>query len=331
MVLFLFIILINSSFTDFYNENYLENSSNLNIYIINQNNYYIHNSFFIFFNSRSIYLSTSNINSVIEYCSFFNITSNTDSGSGIYFECSINGSCVLNCLCGVYCYNVGTHQTYWGQFAMIKTSEKLMNKGQYLSISYCSPKNDISQASINFWQGIINVNNINSSRNYCYIVGSLVIQYSTNSTEKFNNIVNNNVSYIVLIYFVSAEGKFMNSNVINNTCASNSRGIIETYITPLYEIFGCVFKNNKDSLVLFNPWSGQIHLIDSWVEDIFNTPAVSLFNCNNTKTIYNIEHFNTALCENEFPIFKYIFDSKIQRKKYRTDSIFLLAEIFLIK
>ena len=45
----------------------------------------------------------------------------------------------------------------------------------------------------------------------------------------------------------------MNLNIINNNCVSNSRGIVETYITTLYEIIGCIFLNNKDFLVLFKP------------------------------------------------------------------------------
>ena len=197
--------LISTFSTYFSNEYSLETNINTVINIGSDiDNYYLLNSYFNNFNSRTLYTTKSNLNILIESCIYSNCYY-TGYGGAIYYSCSLNGGFVLNKVCAYRC-SVST--TNGGLFAFISTSTISKNICDFSSIIFCAHFWDNIYFPLWLLNGYQEYLNSNCSYNLCY-GGSGLRQESYNTCLiKFNSLINNSGSGYGINWFIYGNNNF---------------------------------------------------------------------------------------------------------------------------
>ena len=311
-------------FFDFY-----ENDNNLTIYnkinnqiILLENDYFIHfcqfqNLSLLTGNGGAIYYYTFiKTQLLIEFCIFYKCnTILNGKGGALYLDC-INGSIVLNKLCGYECFTSNT-----SSFQFSFSSSSLKNFGFYLSISYCSPNSLGFHCCSRFLNGI----SISKYHNYSYntiLEDTPTLSFNTYSLDLSFLTISNNFNKLdsVIIQFYYSKNNiynFYNSNILNNT-QKIRLGIIHCHDVRI-NLLNIIFFNNSGNL--FSSFSNTIIFLNDISVDIYSATFQSPFP--NSTIIYNsflnnsflkLYHYKTFLCEVE-NIIKFSLNNQFERKK----------------
>ena len=301
--------LLFSSFFEFYNQNFnslvcdsiritnFETLININLCFFNQMTL-LNDS------GSCIYLTSDIISKVlIENCYFHNCTSLNEGGS-----CYINllySNVVFNKNCGSYCYTTGLHKS--GQFLYSIASNNYRNEMFLQSYSYCSRDFLIDRFSpIYIYSGNQLFEKINGSKNFLYYSSSFYTHYPSFFSGKFCNFINNSLYKWESVSFGGNKGNFSHSNVIQNN--SPTYGVVLVWYSGSYIINDSIFIRNTDKLFEIGPGSILI-VFNCWIqhpENFIGSPSIyqSLNNYFNFTSTYQILHFITGLCYNNFQISK---------------------------
>ena len=249
-------LLILSLFSDFFPLNNSETLIlNLQTILTISQNYFILNSFFNFIgstNNGAITIKNINCILVIENSLFNSCFASSAWGGAILFDCTTNGNCILNKICGYNCYSANTYYpTGWGQFCCIRTSNPSKNEGYYLSITFCSPQSFERDASMLFSYGIQKFLNINSSFNHVHMISGINCHNSNNISLEYCTISNNFANSNRCIHNYNSNMKINKNNIINNTQTSNTLGIVTNAGGGSLQLYYSIFYQN-DKQYLFS-------------------------------------------------------------------------------
>ena len=313
------ILFLLKNFQLFYNIELNPTIINEGKVIINSENFYLFNSIFNSFSSISsgsvLYLSiNTDINLLIELCSFSNCYSNSKGGA-ICFDCFF-GSFILYKVCGYNCDIGSSSWTTGGIFSYSLTSNSKIHQCLLTTISKCSNfSNTIGQVSISLVNGIQKIDNTNSTSNIAYVLSSITIITPFSSITSFCTIFNNKDNLYNCFAFMHGNGYKLleNSNIINNSSPS-------TYFPIIYSEYSdgfvnkCICYNNQ--IILFRHGNGASLTVSNCfiLHDLNNLINVNnmIFTNNfyNFSSSYQINHLN---CQNQIHFnsyIKYIFFSK---------------------
>ena len=311
------LLFVLSLFSDFYNDFKkitIYDQINFPISLIQGDNLIIY-SFFQLLNSNqnggAIFIDSLFFNrNLIECCIFYNCSVNNNCQGGAIFLKCLNGSNVLNKICGLYCK---TSKEQLFQFCLIEVSNLGINNLQYLSISFSSPNFEGLSQTSRFINGncLSKYNNFSNNFNFESSAG---LSFNTKSLlSSFNSISNNKVNinnfYQIfnsnLIYFIAFHNFINNSQIIRF-------GIIHLHEVKC-KINSCIFYLNLGNL--FSCWSNsELEINFCYFDNFLDTISINSSIKINYNLNYNftfiINHYQTYICNAKYPISKILTISK---------------------
>ena len=248
--------------------------------------------------------------------------SNGFSGGGIYFN-SIEGSIILNKVCGYQCYGYAH-----GQLLYHYTKSTNKNQLFYLSINKCAP-NTLTTRHSSFWlyKGIQEISNINSSFNEVYHHSSLVVRDHYSFLMKYSNFYKNYVSHSSSLYLYSGNIFIQYNNFIGNN-SPNQWGIFFSTAIEV-NLTDCIFSENLNFLFWVD--SGKINLFNSFIDHNINIYNSNYFEYNvlKQKTLtFPLIFFSTFNCKSVLKLNDLIISTSIKKIIFKFLKIIFLNLIF---
>ena len=267
---------------------------NTQINSINENNILILDCFFINMNHCCIILTNSNTNISIISCLFNECK--TDLIEGVAIRLYSNSILLfLSKVCGSNCYSTSSNYLL-GQFCYFLLNSNINNSIEYLSLQYCSPYSNINRNSCLFFRdGLFNIKNLNSSKNYPSRNSAILFHYGSKGYVCNSNIINNLArEYCTIQSTGNSASNYLNLNVINNSQDTSSRGVIYAFSSNI-QFEKSIFINNY--LMLFYKDSNSLKVSNSYIIGSYNQYNSNIQNCFNLITsTFNLIHFNTFFC-----------------------------------
>jgi len=286
---------------------------------------------------------------VIENC-FFKDLSHSGSGGAVFVdrtsaEVVAKNSVVSNCCstaawgggfflnvlssrvsycCAFWCFTPNPTNVYLnlGQFyySMVQTNEN--NSLNFVSILRCAPimdgKNKGSPFCLQY--GIHTCKSVNSSQNLNGIRSGAFFYDCSSSWVSHTNLCCNNASYRETIVFINGNNDVKYTNIINNTQADDSAGIVRNFQNPYTLLSFCNLINNH--FYLFSGENGKLIVKNCAIYGSYRTASASLVDCIQTITSLSIQHYSTYKCHANSAIF-----SKTRRKSIIRDKYFVVFSL----
>ena len=243
-----------------------------------------------------IRLINYNIMVNIQYCSFFEISSD-NSGGVLYFEGGssnfyLNFLCVSQCSC-----------KYTGQFCDITQGSSIINEYKLISFDKYEKIDKLASttSTLALRGSSSKLSNINQSSNI-YRHCSILFISLQNIEFNFFTSINNHALHSILIHNYDSNCNFNYNNILNNTQAVNSWGLyLGRYKTSIFD--QCIFSNNNYYLISLE-YSSILTIQNSFINHSSNYIGPCIHSNNNNSYLFlftfNIKHISTFNCYENF-------------------------------
>lgn len=217
-------------------------------------------------------------------------------GGAIFFKAA---NAVLSMICANMCSALSEDH-----FALFQATN--VNQMEYLSISSCSDSpNGIYP--IRLYNGNQIIDKSNSSMNIAEERASIGISLPSSFSSSFCTFSDNYASKFISLYFHTNTGVLSFANIIHNNSPAKYSVV---RVNGKFTVHYCVLQRNLDTL--FSVYSGTIAVSHCLISHSEFKPT----GINNSLTIcqtYQIEFFNSQLCNADIPLFRKSFDITIAK------------------
>jgi len=230
----------------------------------------------------------------------------TFGGIGLNRVCGYNCSSRQNSLtttqidnaCGYYSHRINRFIAQ-GHFVYLFAHLHQRVEANYTSVSSCSMFDNWGEASMVFKGGKSGMIGSNISANKAHYYSGVHFNNVNGIKVKFSTYANNIATHSTMMIFSSVVNSMplQFSNIINNTQAQTTNGIIYNNNAGAISFDKCIFGLNSRQY-LFQTLTGYLNIISSFLDDqsSIGSPGV-VFNDDHplTKT-YAISHYGTMFC-----------------------------------
>ena len=200
---------------------------------------------------------------------------------------SLIKNCVIKKLCAVNCTSEVNEQP---EGALLYIYNDVVNDNNITldMVTYTNtPDNKGTYSAVSLYNGTTNINNINSSKNIASSCPLLYVRCDV-AKKSFGSHINSVGCWSINTLFFNDIGTYSYSymNIINNTCKSQTNGLIRTYGD--LTIHNSIFLNNFGNLLIAVTQDSKISFDECYFDDITLTGSGQMITGNsieNSQTI----------------------------------------------
>ena len=244
--------------------------------------------------------------------SFFFKCESMYNGGGIYFNCNLTGSIVLDKTCSLLCKCQD-----FGQFLYSYTNNEKINTLNLISITLCSENFIIGSSSLYLNQGDQFIRSLNSTFNKAKEQSGIHSINSKTLSIAFSTFLNDTSSIKSCIYIFKSliMNEFQYCNIIQNECPITSSIFLQSDSDNTV-IKDSIFQDN--SKTLFFRRNGLMNIINCWIEGHLVILGVILTEQKQKTNTLLFTHYSSYLCFTNEPIPHKTIEKTLEQTPYQT-------------